>query len=204
VLVRYNLTSPTADLFGAKGRQWLSEMLSQEQMRVAACKVIRVHLELIDHLDMYIEALESDQGLTKEQAAAVKLLSTIPGVGKIIATTMIAEIGHISRFNSPKALGNWAGLTPRVHSSGEITRHGRISKEGTPFLRAAMTQAATVASRRSKRWYLGHETLVKRCGRKGAKVAVARRLLTVAYHMLARNEPYQENYPQKPFANRGT
>ena len=137
--------------------------------------------------------LEKDLKLTLEQKKAAKLLKTIPGVGMIIASTIVAEIGDVQRFHSPKALCNWAGLTPRIRNSGGITRHGRISKEGSPFLRGAMTRAATVASRRSKRWYLVHESLVKRCGKKGAKVAVARRLLTIVYHMLKRNEPYQEN-----------
>jgi hypothetical protein len=59
-----------------------------------------------------------------------------------------------------------------------------------------MTQAAAVASIRSKCWYLVHAKRVKRCGKKGAKVAIARRLLTIAYHMLKRNQPYRENYGQ--------
>ena len=62
--------------------------------------------------------------------------------------------------------------------------------------------AETVASKISKRWYLVHETMVKRCGKKGAKVVVARRLLTVVFYMLKRKEPYQENYNQ-PVENRG-
>jgi len=154
-------------------------MIDGEQLRFAARRVIKDHLAIIDHLDGHIEALEKDLKLTNGQKKAVKLLKTIPGV-----------------FHSPKALCNWAGLTPRIRSSGGITRYGRISKEGSPFLRGAMTRAATVASRRSKRWYLVHETMVKRCGKKGAKVVVARRLLTVVYHMLKRKEPYQENYNQ--------
>ena len=70
-------------------------------------------------------------------------------------------------------------------------------------MRGAMTRAATVASKISKRWYLVHETMVKRCGKKGAKVVVARRLLTVVYYMLKRNEAYQENY-NHVVENRGT
>ena len=203
VLAGYNLRSSVTDLFGKAGREWLKGMLTGDQLRFAAKRVIEDHLAIIDHLDGHIEALEKDLKFTPEQKEAVKLLKTIPGVGRIIAPTIVAEIGDIQRFHSPKALCNWAGLTPRIRSSGGITRHGRISKEGSPFLRGAMTRAATVASRRSKRWYLVHESLVKRCGKKGAKVAVARRLLTVAYHMLTRNEPYQENYGKQLPASRG-
>lgn len=196
VLAGYNLRAQVTNLFGKTGREWLQGVFEEEVLRSAARRVIEDHLAIIDHLDGHIEALEKDLKLTLEQKKAVKLLKTIPGVGMIIATTIVAEIGAIQRFHSPKALCKWAGLTPRIRSSGGITRHGRISKEGSPFLRGAMTRAATVASRRSKRWYLVHENLVKRCGKKGAKVAVARRLLTITYHMLKRNEPYQENYHQ--------
>jgi len=203
VLVRYNLISPSADLFGVAGREWLAQLIDGGQLRPAAIRVIAEHLELIDQINEHIKAIEQSLELAPGQEAAVKLLTSVPGVGKTIATTIVAEIGDVERFHSPKALCNCAGLTPRVRNSGTVMRHGRISKEGSTFLRGAMTRAAMVASRSSKRWYLVHEDLLKRCGRKGAKVAVARRLLTVVYHMLTRNEPYQENYRQKQTAHRG-
>ena len=136
------------------------------------------------------KALVQDLNINPEHKKAVKLLKTIPGVGQISATTVVAEIGDIQRFHSPKALCNWAGLTPRIRNSSGFTRHGRISKEGSPFLRGAMTRAAAVASRKSKRWYVAHENLVKRCGKKVAKEAIGRRLLTIAYYMLKRNQPF--------------
>jgi transposase len=203
VLVKYNLLSPTADLFGVAGREWLAQLMEYELLRPAAMRVISEHLELIDQINEHIEAIEQRLELAPEQKTAVRLLTSIPGVGKTIAITIVAEIGDVKRFHSPKALCNWAGLTPRVRNSGTVMRHGRISKEGSTFLRGAMTKAATVASRSSKRWYLVHEELLKRCGRKGAKVAVARRLLTVVYHMLTRSELYQDNYGQKQTAHRG-
>jgi len=203
VLVRYNLISPTADLFGVAGREWLAQLIDGEQLRPAAIRVIAEHLALIDQINEHIKAIEQSMELAPGQKATVKLLTSIPGVGKTIATIIVVEIGGVERFHSPKSLCNWAGLTPRVRNSGTVIRHGHISKEGSTFLRGAMTRAAMVASRSSKRWYLVHEDLLKRCGRKGAKVAVARRLLTVVYHMLTRNEPYQENYGQKQTAHRG-
>ncbi len=118
-------------------------------------------------------------------------------MGRTSAPTIVAEIGDVERFHSPKALCNWAEMTPRVRNSEIVKRHGRISKEGSTFLRGAMMRAATVASSSSKRWYLAHEDLMKRSRRKGAKVAVFRDLLTVVYHMLTMNKPYQENHGQK-------
>jgi transposase len=158
--------------------------------------VIDDNLRLVDYLTDEIEALEADVQLSDEHKRIVKLLKTMPGVGTIIAITILAEIGDISRFSSPKALCHWAGLTPRVRNSDQVIRHGRITKEGSPYLRASMTRAATVASRCSPKWYRLHERMLPRCGKKGAKVVVARRLLTVVYHMLKRQQPYQENYSQ--------
>lgn len=60
--------------------------------------------------------------LAPGQKTAVKLLTSIPGVGKTIAITIVAEIGDVERFHSPKALCNLTGLTPRVSNSGTVIR----------------------------------------------------------------------------------
>jgi transposase len=193
VLASYNLVSPSKDLFGVSGREFLAQQM--QSIRPMARRVVRDHLTLIEGLDQQIEALEADLQLSEEHQQTLKLLKSMPGVGQITGTVILAEIGDIERFNSPKALCHWAGLTPRVRKSDQVVRHGRITKQGSPYLRAAMTRSATVASRSSKRWYHIHEKLLPRCGRTGAKVAVARRLLTVIFFMLKRQQPYLENYP---------
>ncbi|MEJ2598113.1 MAG: IS110 family transposase [Anaerolineales bacterium] len=192
VLASYNLVSPTVDLFGVSGREYLEEAL-RDPLRPAAVRTIRRDLALIDHLSQQITEVEGSLQFSAEQEQQVKLLCTMPGVGRLGAITLLAEIGDIRRFNSAKALCNWAGLTPRVKSSDSFVRRGRISKQGPALVRATMTRAATIASRYSKRWYRVHEKISLRSGRKVAKVAVARRLLTVVYYMLKRQEPYQED-----------
>jgi len=196
VLASYNLITPTADLFGVRGRQYLEETLDKH-LRSAAVRVIRKDLALIDYLSQQITEVEASTQLSAEQEQQIKLLCTMPGIGRVGAITLLAEIGDIQRFHSPKALCNWAGLTPKVRSSDLQIHHGRISKQGPALVRAAMTRAATIASRCSKRWYRVHENLAPRCGRQAAKVAVARRLLTIIYYMLKFQEPYREDYPSK-------
>lgn len=192
VLASYDLASSVGNLFGVRGRQVLADILPQ--LRPAGQRVIEDHLAIIDHLDQQIQALEKEIPLTEEQQQKVKLLSSMPGVHKVTAMTILAEIGDISRFHSPKSLCNWAGLTPRVRKSDAVVRHGRISKQGSRYLRGAMVQVATVAYRFSPRWGRVHDRIARRCGRKGAKTALARYLLSVIYYMLKRNEPYQEEY----------
>lgn len=194
VLASYNLASGMGNLFGVRGRELLTEILPQ--LRPAGQRVIKDQLVIIDHLDQQIRALEKEIPLTEDQKHKVKLLSSMPGIREVTAMTVLAEIGDISRFRSPKALCNWAGLTPRVRKSDAIVRHGRISKQGSRYLRGAMVQAATVAYRFSPRWAKVHDRIAKRCGRKGAKTALARHMLTVVYYMLKRDEPYREDYPR--------
>jgi len=87
-------------------------------------------------------------------------------------------------------------LTPKVLSSDAVVQHGHITKEGSRFLRSAMVQAATTACRVSSKWCRVHEHMAFRCGRRAARVAVARRLLTVIYYMWKKDQPYQEDYGQ--------
>jgi transposase len=196
VLAGYNLISPVRDLFGTNGREFLEEVT--QDLRPAAQWVIADNLSLINLLNDKINNLERTIPLSKEQTEIIKLLMSMPGVGKVSAMTILAEIGQIRRFKSAKSLCNWAGLTPRVRKSDAIVRHGKISKQGSAYLRSAMGQVAMVACRFSPRWYRVHGRLEKRCGKRGAKVAVARRLLTVIYYMLKHNNPYQEDFSREP------
>ena len=196
VLASYNLVSPKSDLFSVSGRQFLDEVM-QSSLRPAAVRSIQRDLDLIDYLTEQITGIKDSIELDPEQERMVKILCTMPGIGRLGAVILLAEIGDVQRFKSPKALCNWAGLTPRVRSSDRIIRHGHISKQGPALVRATMTRAATVASRFSKHWYKIHEKISLHACRKVAKVAVARRMLTVIYFMLKRQEPYQENYSSR-------
>ena len=195
VLAAYNLVSPVTDLFGVAGREYLHEMMDKE-LRPSARQVIEDHLAMIDHLTERIRSLEKSISLNEKQDHIVNLLKSMPGVGRLIALIILAEVGDISRFHSPKSLCSWAGLTPKVHSSDAVVQHGHITKEGSRYLRSAMVQAATTACRVSPKWYRVHEHMALRCGRRAARVAVARRLLTVIYFMWKKDQPYQENYGQ--------
>ena len=192
VLARYNLVSPVSDLFGPSGRAWLAE--TAVMVRPTGRDVIKDNLFLIDWITQKEKKIIQDVGLDEEQRLTYRLLTGMPGIGPITALTMIGEIGDIRRFNSPKSLCNWAGLTPKEHSSGDIVRRGRISKEGSSHLRFVLSQAAIAASRKSKRFRSLHDRFVKRQGRKAAKVTLARKLLTVAYYVWIRGQPYREDY----------
>jgi transposase len=196
VLAGYNLASPVTDMFGKAGRVWLTEV-AEKELRPTAQLVINEMLLLIDQLDEQIKALAKDIPLTKELEAKAELLMSMPGIGKLNAATILGEVGDVTRFDSAKALCNWAGITPRVHQSDTVVRHGRISKQGSRYLRSAMVRASITACRISPRWSGVYERLARRCGWRAAKVAVARRLLTVVYYMMKRNQLYDEDYERR-------
>jgi transposase len=126
-------------------------------------------------------------------AEAVGLLDTIPGVGEQVAQTIVAEIGvEMARFPSAEHLASWAGLCPGNHESAGKRKSGKTTK-GSPFLRAALVQAAWAASH-SRGTYLAaqYHRLVKRMGKKKALVAVAHSILVIVYHMLSRRTRYME------------
>ena len=124
-------------------------------------------------------------------AEAVPLLDTIPGVGEQVAQTIVAEIGvEMTRFPSAEHLASWAGLCPGNHESAGKRKSGKTTK-GSPFLRAALVQAAWAASHRRGTYLAAqYHRLVKRMGKKKALVAVAHSLLAIVYHMLSRHTRY--------------
>jgi transposase len=202
ILAGYNLTSPVADLFGRSGQEWIKEV-AEKNMRPTSRQVITEMLSLIKQMNDQIKKLGKEIPLPEALKPKAELLMSMPGIGQLIAATILAEIGDINRFNSAKALCNWAGLTPRVHQSDRIVRHGRISKQGSRYLRTAMVNASTTACRVSPRWSRVFDRLTQRRGWRAAKVAVARRLLTVVYYMLKRNQPYDEKYEQRRSTKQG-
>ena len=175
IMAKNNFTLPASDLFGKKGLAFLS----QAQFPLYQRHQVDTYLKLYHQIKEHTEALTQQVKQYAKDDPMAQLLMTIPGVGAITAMFMAAEIEDISRFKSYRHLSSYAGLVPRLDASADKQRIGRITKQGSPYLRAAMTRAATVASRSSKRWYHLHEKLLPRCGKTGAKVAVARHLLTV-------------------------
>jgi transposase len=97
---------------------------------------------------------------------------------------MFAEIGDITRFPNARKLASWAGLTPTVRGSDLTVRHGHISKQGSAWLRWVLNQAAQTA-KRSPEFAATYAVIAKRRGTKIATMAIARKLLTRACHLLA-------------------
>ena len=116
------------------------------------------------------------------------MLRQLRGVGRYTAMLVIAEVGDVSRFASARKLCAWAGLTPTVRSSDGKARLGHITKQGSRPLRWALVEAAQHSARGGGPLRETFERIAKRRGRKIAKVAVARKLLTLCYYGLRDGE----------------
>ena len=126
----------------------------------------------------------------------MKVLTTLPGVGEFTALVMVAEIGDITRFPNARKLASWAGLTPTVRGSDLKVRHGHISKQGSAWLRWVMNQAAQTA-KRSPDFAASYTAIAKRRGKKIATIAIARKLLTRAWHLLAEMQAAEASTPPR-------
>jgi transposase len=114
-------------------------------------------------------------------------IQELNGVGRTIAAIFCAEIGDVHRFRSAPALCSWAGLTPRHHESDTKVVRGAITKMGSRLVRWAALEA--VARYHGGSWL--HEDfcrIAERRGKKKARVAVARKLLTLVYYGLRDGE----------------
>jgi transposase len=112
----------------------------------------------------------------------------IRGVGRYTAMLVIAKVGDVRRFPTARKLCAWAGLTPTVRSSDGRARLGHISRQGSRIVRWALVESAQMAATCGGPQRADFERIAKRRGRKLAKVAVARKILTLCYYGLCDGE----------------
>ena len=198
-LLAHGLPCPVSDLFGASGRALLERLQLPEVWR----GTLEASLRLIDELDEEITACERELQALGADHAYVPLLRTSPGIDWVLAYTIAAEIGAISRFPSPDKLAGYTGLCPRVYQSGESDRRGSLSKQGPRYLRWALIEATSHACRHpayAHRYQQTKRRLGKQRGPKVARVQLARTLAHAIWHMLTRNRPFAPASAPNPLA----
>ena len=174
------------DLFGKTGRQQLAFINVSEVDRIQ----IDRGLDFIGDIDGRIKQSEVTIRAMTKTNGNVMLLKTIPGIGEFFARLIDAEIDDISRFRNPKKLAAYAGLVPSTYSSGGNTYHGKIIKQGNKWLRWAFVEAVAPAVATDPQLRVQYEHLKFR-GTNKARVAVARKLLTIAFQILRDQRPYE-------------
>ena len=178
---------PTENIFTQTGIQWLKTLALPD----CTGKVLEQDTHLLEQISEILKTLDKWVSKTFKSDQRLANLRTIPGIGKFFSFLIIAEIDAINRFSKPAKLHAYAGLVPTVHSSGGRDYHGRLTSECNKYLRYAMIEAVIPATRKDYRLKKYYEKTKQRKGPNSAKVATARRLLTIVYRVLKEEREYR-------------
>ena len=157
-------------------------------------KFLYMFAENLFYLEKQISDIERDiyNFLSMERFKNIhQILITIPGVGDMVSAVLISEIGDFKRFPDPKFLASYAGMVPRVFQSDTKLKYGKITKQGSAYIRYALINASWVAVRENKKIREIFIRIAKRAGRKKAIVAIGRKILVWSWHLVINNESWQ-------------
>jgi transposase len=166
-----------------------NRILIKERFPKDFVKDIARHLEAIELCNRHIAECEGqyDEHIGERYKELERKWDEIYGIGKIIAWMMVGFIGDGSRFPNGRSAASCFGLVPRVYQSGEYKHLGHITKAGPSYARTLLIEAANCMIRSSQfkktRLYKWHADLVERRGKQRARVALARKILTIAVAM---------------------
>lgn len=184
LLRQQGVTLKARALQSRKGWQRLQLLTLSGSVR----EIVTAYAATVAATTQALEALDRELLQRAERDPRVRQLESIPGVGAVTAQTLVATVDRIERFAGAKKLVAYSGLAPSVRASGERVEYGRITKQGRSELRAVLVQAAhaalavqDTAAAPLQRW---HARVARRRGKKTALAALARKLLTIAFHLL--------------------
>jgi len=180
IVADYGYDRPAGGYWTGPGRAWLASL----QLPAVSRELVEDDLGLIGALQDRIDRLDWGIRQRARSDPRVKVLTQLPGVGPFTALVILAEVGDISRFASARKLASWAGLTPTVRGSDRVAHYGHISKQGSVWLRWVLCEAAQTA-KRSPEFAGTFQRIAQRRGKKIATTAIARKLATRAWHLLA-------------------
>jgi transposase len=166
---------------------------------VLSARMVRVIEDLADdwrRLDERVEGLSSEIESVARQDAGCERLMSVPGIGPIISSAMVAAIGSGEVFSQGRDFGAWLGLVPKQISTGDRSILGKISKRGNRYLRVLFVQAAWVVLIKPKSWERHGlkpwiEAAKKRLHRNVLAIALANKLARIAWSVLARGRAFE-------------
>jgi transposase len=187
VMAKLGILPPMSDMFGPGGQKLLDamEFPGPYGLRVESLR------DLLEIYDRELAMVEREIARWLKDDPGYHAIQTLHGIGPITAAILVAEIGDVHRFPTARHLCSWAGMTPKLHESDTTTKRGRITKQGSTIVRWAVVESVAR--------YHGGEPIEptfrriaeRRGGKTGvkiAKVAAARKLLTLVFYGLRDGE----------------
>ena len=183
VLAKHGLHPPVEDLWGVAGPAWL------DTLQLPRGYTIRVESlrDLVGVYEREVAMLEREIHRQLRDHAGYRAIQALDGVGRTLGAIFVAEIGDIGRFPNPQILCSWAGLTPKHKESDLKVRRGRLTKQGSRLVRWAAIEAVAHI-RGGPKLQRDYHRIADRRGRMVARVAVARKLLTLVFYGLRDGE----------------
>jgi transposase len=178
---------PFTDLFGVKGRCWLSD----QHLPADEHHAVEALLRQLDFHGQELRIIDAHLGRIALQRGEVRRLMTIPGIDATVALSLVAAVGEFRRFRTPEQLVSYLGLNPRVkQSGGKAANHGRITKHGRAHARGMLVEAAFTASKVPGPLRAFYQRVRARRGTQIAIVATARKLVCLCWTMIESGEDY--------------
>jgi len=164
------------DIFGGAGSAWLDGLRLPQPHAGKVTSLRHLAGELTTEITMLGQVIASLLAGDR----SYQVIQQLPGIGPVLAAVIIAEIGDVTRFRNAGQLCSWAGLTPRHRESDTKVARGHVTKQGSRLLRWALIEAIQRIPDRGVK-----DGIIARRGKEAkniAKVAAARRLLTLVYY----------------------
>lgn len=164
--------------------------LKAQELRPVFKKELDSILAVFEVLVTEIAAADKEVRTRAKETEELLILQSVPGIGTLSALTIKAETGDFERFPTPEKFASHAGLVPSSRSSGGKLRFGRITKQGSPYLRWIMVEAVQRVSPKWGSLYTFFGTIKEKKGVKIARVALARKLLCICYVLVKKKERF--------------
>jgi transposase len=184
-----------SDIFGSQGRKQMA--LTIKKLPPQTSYTLRGLLRELDQVEKQIQRLEKRMKKVFLPTPEIRWLMSLPGIGFILAVVIYVEVGEIARFSRAERLVNYAGMAPRVHSSGGKSRYGPLRNDVNHYLKWAFAEAGnSVAVNHTRLPHRHVSQLYQRIrvkkGHAKAVGAVGRHLAEASYWVLTKQQTYQE------------
>ena len=190
ILDKYDYQTDLTDIFSKSGIQWLKSLspLVTPVDRIILDTSIKSIEAINQQIDTVSKEISKYASLDNKD---VKILLSITGIDVFSAMLISTEIVDVRRFSTPWKLVSYAGLAPSIRESSGKTKTGKITKQGSPWLRWILVQCALVAIKYDAHLRTFYDRIRNRRGHATAIVATAKELLVIIWYMLNRNELYR-------------